>query len=249
LTASTPRRAFVGLPNNWDIEPEAYEAAHGCVAGRSDIHAYVWRSENSLLPHNFNICLARCLNEGGYDYFALLHSDIGLGRGWLGVMIDELESHGLDALHAVVPIKNGSGLTSTAVAYDDDEWGLERRITLKELANLPKTFDIEVLQDCYDKRAIRLLPNTGVLVLKNGDWLRQFPGFSNPCKMIKAGDAKWQPITVPEDWNFGHWAARNGVKVGGTKAVVTRHAGRHTFRSDGDWGFDRDPDWEQGVKT
>jgi hypothetical protein len=241
------KRVFVGLPNCWDIEPEAYESALSCAGARTDIYCKIWRSESSLLPHNFNICLAECINEGGYGYWLLHHSDIGCPRGFLGVMLDEMESHGLDVLHAPVAIKNGSGLTSTALAYSDDEWATVRRLTLKEIATLPPTFDVHAVNATLNTNATHLLPNTGVLLVKLGDWISRFESFNNPCRIEVLPDGKWKPHTTPEDWLFGHWCARNGVKVGGTRSVVTSHIGRASYRSDGLWGAELDTDWVQEV--
>jgi len=136
----------------------------------------------------------------------------------------------------VVPFKDASGLTSTAVAYSDDAWEIKRRITMTELQQLPPTFDADTLRQCYDPRAFRLLPNTGCILMRYGDWLKSFPGFSILDRITRVSDSQWRSDVVPEDWHFGYWAGRNGVKVGGTKAAVTRHYGRQYFPSDGAWG-------------
>lgn len=232
------RRVFLALPNNHNVANETWQSV--LDSGRGDLSVYTWREENSLLAHNFNRCLVKCLGMGGFDYFALLHADMQADKGWIGTLIDELESHNLDALHAVVPIKNVSGLTSTAVAYDDDEWGLVRRITVRELAELPTTFDIDTLKERFDADADRLLPNTGCLLLKCGEWIKDFPGFE---VLDRIADGKSE--VVPEDWNFGHWCARNDVKVGGTKAVKIGHVGRWIFRNDEAWGEQTDSYWAQ----
>lgn len=239
----TKRRVFLALPNNHTIANETWQSV--LDSGRPDLFVYTWRAENSLLAHNFNGCIAKCLGMGGFDYYAQIHADVGAEKGWLGAMVDELEANSLDALHAVVPIKNGSGLTSTAVAYSDDEWGLERRITVRELAELPTTFDINVIRERYDPNATRLLPNTGCLMLKCSDWLYDFPGFSIQDRITRTDDGKWKAEVVPEDWNFGHWAARNSVSVGGTKAVKITHWGRQGFPNDEQWGDKVDTFWAE----
>jgi hypothetical protein len=234
------KRVFLALPNNHHIANESWQSA--LEAGRSDLWIYTYREESSLLAHCFNRCLVKCHKVGGFDYFALLHADMQAERGFLGVLVDEMERHDLDALHAVVPIKNTSGLTSTAVAYSDDEWSVPRRITVRELADLPQTFTIEDLQEHYDADAKVLLPNTGCLMLRCGEWLSDFPGFSIQDRIIEGG-AKTE--VVPEDWNFGFWAARNDVRVGGTKAVKISHWGRWAFCNNEQWGMEVDSYWRE----
>lgn len=235
------RRVFLGIPNNHQISNETWQSV--LHAGNQDVSVYSWRSQTSLLANNFNGCVEKCLQAGDFDAFALIHSDIEASDGFIATLLTECERLGLDAIHAVVPIKNHDGYTSTAVAYSDNEWDTVRRITVKELAKLPTSFDIETLKEVYDPNAIRLLPNTGCLLMKCGDWLNDFPGFEIMDRIERTRDGGWDARVVPEDWNFGHWAARNGVKVGGTKAVKIKHWGRQPYPNDEQWGKEVDEHW------
>ena len=235
------RRVFLGIPNNHVICNETWQSV--LEAGSGDVSVYSWRSQTSLLANNFNGCLTKCLSMGGFDAVALIHSDIEASKGFIATLFDEADKHNLDAIHAVVPIKNNAGNTSTAVAYSDDEWELVRRITMRELEKLPTTFDIETLREVYDQNALRLLPNTGCLLMKCGNWLKDFPGFEIRDKIIRVDENTWEDKVLPEDWNFGHWCARNGVKVGGTKAVKIKHWGRQPFPNDEVWGEHIDQNW------
>ncbi len=237
----TRKRVFLAMPNNNAIVNETWQAV--LESGRDDLFVYTWRSENSLLAHNFNICLQKCLAMGDFDFYAQIHADIGADKGFLGTLLDQIETHGHDVIHAVVPIKNNSGLTSTAIAYSDDEWALERRITMTELSELPKTFDILNIRNEIDSNAVRLLPNTGCLMLRLGEWVDDFPGFEIKSRLTRDDESNVKAETVPEDWNFGHWCARNGVTVAGTKAVGIGHWGRWQFRNDEVWGQRVDEAW------
>lgn len=237
----TQRNVFLGIPNNHTMCNETWQSV--LEAGREDTKVYSWRSQSSLLANNFNGCVVTCLKAGKFDYYCQIHSDIEASRSFVAVLIDELEKHNLDAIHAVVPIKHNAGMTSTAVAYSDDEWDVVRRITMKELAKLPTTFDIETLKEVYDPNAIRLLPNTGCLLMRVDDWLKDFPGFEILDKIVRNEEGGWDDKVVPEDWNFGHWAARNGVKVGGTKAVKITHWGRQGYPNNEQWGEETDSHW------
>ncbi len=245
VTNSAAKRVHVclGQPYHSSIDRKSMQSAMHPVAPNSDISARIIPGRSSLLAHAFNDCLVACHEMGGFDYFGMLHADVSCSDDWLGVMVRLLEKHRLDVLHTVIPIKDSNGLTSTAVAYSDDPWACVRRITTTELAKLPETFDIDALRECYDKNAIRLLPNTGCIIMRNDDWLRDFPGFNIMDRISRHGD-HWSSDVVPEDWNFGHWCARNGIKVGGTKAVLAvHHQAQGSFSNNEVWGQEVDKGW------
>ena len=50
----------------------------------------------------------------------MLHDDVVPEAFWLDKLIAELELHSADVMSAVVPVKSGNGLTSTAVGDADD---------------------------------------------------------------------------------------------------------------------------------
>jgi hypothetical protein len=243
------RKSFVAIPYSHTIEPAAWEGVRDSVYGHEGLAVNAWRNRSSLLAHNFNECVCKGLKDNEFDYIALLHSDMGVSKGWIGTGIQEMDSHGFDVIHAPAAIKNGSGLTSTAGAYVDDEWAVVRRLTMKELRKLPTTFGIDELREHLDADLLRLLPNTGCMIMKVGPWLRDdFPGFQILSRINRSyGD----PLAdvVPEDWNFGHWADRNGIKVGGTTAIVTRHVGPQEYPSDGSWGEEVDTFWKSAQEV
>lgn len=236
-------RVFIGQPYGGWIEPESDYAARHASFIKEEVSCKLVRvHESCLVARGFNTCLALCLQEGGFDYFALLHSDLAPVSGWVDVMLGEMNRIGADVIHASAAIKNTVGRTSTAVAYSDDEWDPVRQITTTELQQLPMTFDAETLRECYDPEILRLLPNTGCILMRVGDWLDEFPGFEVRDRLIWR-DGKRMAATVPEDWNFGHWADRNGLKVAGTRAVATDHYGRAAYPSTQAWGAPVDEDW------
>lgn len=236
------RRVFIGVPYSADIKPVTWDSLFNATLNQGRVQVNVWRSRWSLLNRSFNDCLCECHKRGDADYFMLLHSDIGLKGTWLEPMVDIAERHGFDALHAIAAIKNDDGLTSTAVAYSDDPWQRVRRITTTECMKLPDVFDIDALRKVYDPNAKILLPNTGALLLRYDEWLKDFPGFSNLDRIRRLGPAEWEPDAVPEDWCFGFWAAKHGLKVGATK-LVTRHVGEQIYSTEFAWGHKVDPAW------
>ncbi len=242
VTGKKPIRAYVAVPHSHGIEPEAWESSRDCLRGHAGILADVRRRSFSILTSNFNKSIVACLNSKHYDYVAIHHSDLQASPGWLGTMIRDMESVGADVMHAAAAIKNAEGFTSTAVACSADRWAPIPKLTMHEIHQLPEVFNIRDVQAIHPT-ATRLLPNTGVLVIKISEKFKDFPGFSNMDRIVRVSEDCWREQTVPEDWNFGHWCADEGIEVWGTRKVVTHHWGRQRFSSDQIWGLQSDPQW------
>lgn len=227
------KRLFIAQPSYGPIERGSYMAVD---AIGDTIDPVVCRHSSSLLANGFNRMLAACLNMGGFDYWWLLHADVIPSSDAPEIMIAECERLGLDAIHAPCAIKDGRGLTSTAVAFSDDPWQVVRRITTTELHQLPDSFTINEICD-WLPTAKALLPNTGCLMLRIGPWLDEFPGFEIRDRIVRHG-GQWLPQVISEDWNFGYWAQAHGVRVGATRKVTTRHVGSVPFMTEVAWGTD-----------
>ncbi len=243
IAGKKPIRAYVAVPYSHGIEPEAWASSRDCLRGHAGITADIRSRSFSILTSNFNKSLVACFNSKHYDYVALHHSDIQAAPGWLGLMIRDMELVDAEVMHAAVAIKNADGFTSTAIAYSEDRWEPIRNITMHELHQLPSVFNISHIQEVIDPAAMRLCPNTGVLVMKVTEKMLDFPGFSNLDRIIRVSENCWQEKVVPEDWNFGHWCADMGIEVWGTRKVVTHHWGRQRFSSDQIWGLEHHPGW------
>lgn len=236
------QKVFIGLPRLGQIEAESAVSAYvQATDGRFAVQAMA--SCSSLLANGFNHLFCNFLNDPSYDYFALHHADVYPHGQWLDVMAAALDTHQADVIHAVVPIKDLRGLTSTAVGSVGDKWSC-RRLTLTEIAKLPDVFDAEdvirTLPGPWLPYPI-LLPNTGVLLIRRAEWCKTFPGFCITDRIYHA-DGKAIAAVEPEDWAFGRWCAANGVRVLGTKAVKVDHYGRTAFPSYSAWG-----EWETDV--
>lgn len=200
-------------------------------------------TSSSLLAHNFNDCVAAALNND-YEYFGMLHTDIEIKEhGWLTVLVSEMNANGTDVIHAPAAIKDHRGITSTAIAYSDDDWALTRRLTTSELQQLPETFDISDIKETIDGDALWLLPNTGCLVMRADTWLKDFSGFEIKDRIRRHSEKIWISEVVPEDWNFGLWCGRNQVSVAGTRKVVTHHYGMTDHPTSFKWGPQVDEFW------
>jgi len=234
------KRALLAIPTYGSTQPESSVAAQKCRDPQDENMASVtlWMQTRSLLAYNFNDCVATCLNNG-FDYFAMLHSDVAAQDGWLSILLEEMLDADADVIHAPVAIKNHDGFTSTAIAYVDDDWSPKRRITTTELQQLPWTFDVDTIRRHLDSDALWLLPNTGCLLMKADSWLKDFPGFTIRDRIQHCGDI-FSAECVPEDWNFGFWCGRNGLRVAGTRKVVTKHYGRAPHPNNQPWGHETD---------
>ena len=238
-------RVLVGQPCYSGIEPESYTAAQNPTQRRGDVQVSVMRPRASLLAHAFNLAVVYALNEK-YDYFGLLHGDVLPDKWWIDSLLDAKESSGVEVVHAISPIKDDRGLTSTALGYSDDAFAPVRRLTVTELQGLPDVFTIADINERLDPDATHLLPNTGCILMRANTWLRGFTGFTIDDRIIR-GDGEWGLDVCPEDWNFGHWCAKNGVSVGASKMRI-RHVGHHTYDSSHVWGQATDEHYQEARK-
>ncbi len=207
---------------------------------------------SSLLAQGCNALLAMALN-GDYEWFSLLHSDIVPEPFWIDKLVAEADRCGADMLSAVVPIKNFSGITSTALAHSAATGGTREflRLTLAQIyhADFPATFDIQAAAEAlgclpeplavHDAPRIALWCNTGCFICRlNRDW-----DWSKVCFRIDDGlervGNEWRDYNFPEDWHFSQAVADAGGKVMATKMVGLAHRGMIDFPS-GPWGEPRD---------
>ena len=190
------------------------------------------------------------------------------GYSWLDALIDELDT-GWDVMHAVCMIKDDKGHTSTALGDANRQHQWVRKITAKELQRLPETFGLRDILQTIDEDGLNcdskpcLLPNTGCMVVRWDPRWRKFPGFAMCDQLaIEMEDGRLVSPTydflnkvddelpevqgkviargISEDWNFGLWCARHGMRVGGTRKVITNHWGVGCFVSAQQWGEERD---------
>ncbi len=229
---------FLARPSFNITEPESADAARNAVLANSSIVVHEAEFRQSMTCNNFNQLLCSCLNRRGYDYFAMLHADVTARKGWAQTLVRQMELYDFDVIHAPVPYKNETGKSSTAVATSDYIWATPRKIMMAELQSLPDVFGVDTLREVFEPRAKFLLPNTGCMVWRLGDWVKEFRGFRMIDDLVQQG-GQWIAPTMSEDYVFGHWCAQNGVRVGASK-VRTGHVGRKIYWSDEVWGSETD---------
>jgi hypothetical protein len=208
----------------------------------------VWPHTSSLMDQNFNILLARALEErdaGRATHFAMIHADVETeyGSPWLDTLMDVMTAKGADLVAAIVPTKEGLGRTSTAIDHAEDEWGLERVLTMHEVMRLPDSFGAEV---CPGRR---LLVNNGLMLLDlRRDWfddpsLRWHTENRIKVEKLPGGKTKRTVQCVPQDWFFSRTLQKLGGSVVATRRVPVLHHGRMAWGNNvawGEWQFDQE---------
>ena len=181
-------------------------------------------AQASLLPLSFNLLWSQALNarDGGEaTHFAMLHDDVLPAAGWLDALLHELEWLEADVVSAVVPIKDGRGLTSTALE-SGDPWN-PRRLTLREVFEREETFTED-----------GLLVNTGCWVCDlRRPWCERV-WFKQQDRLVKK-DGKWWAETISEDWDFSRQVRALGGTLYATRKVQLDHD-RPEFTNKYPWG-------------
>lgn len=238
---------LVAMPRGYmGVHPMSARAGYtNCTEDKVQIFLYDIASE-SLLARGFNEAMCHYLNSGKrYDYFCMLHSDVVPHGPWVDLLMEELHKiGGVGVMHAVIPIKDNRGLTSTAFGNSQDPWDNRRRIVMRELTQFPHdTFTFEDLKEMYGKLPPNpcLLPNTGCMLMR-GDWIEQFAqehAFTIKDRIEHDGKG-YRYNTISEDWGLGYWCAQNGIPVGGTRRIKVEHYGTTGHPNYGEWGI-----WEK----
>jgi len=195
-------------------------------------------SETSLLALSFNLLWCWALNRAEQgkpvDYFAMLHSDIEVEDFWLDKLIAELEEQKLDVLSAVVPIKDGKGITSVALERPDhDNWNPHCRLSMDEVINeLPVTFTSNDV-------GYPLLLNTGCWVAKfDIEWAKLVHFTINDRVIYDKSKSMYVPQVESEDWYFSRLLNEMKLKVGATRIVKIDHIGKIHYSNYRNWGTD-----------
>lgn len=239
-----PNVVFLGVPMyGYAMQPGTARAAYQQASAERNVVVADW--SGSLLGQTFNGLWCTALNQRGrFDirYFAMLHSDIEPEAYWIDKLIAELVTHDADVVSAVIPIKDDRGLTSTAVENPADPWHVERRLTMREVEQLPTTFGIADL-GYADGRA--LLVNTGCWVCRfDSPWVEEVC-FSIRDRIERSPNGTFRAAVQPEDWRFSRWLNERGLKAMATRAVKAHHVGIYRFPNhDRVWGWETDQDCE-----
>lgn len=227
-----------------------------CCCGR-DHQLDVVGADNASWD-NMNALWVTALNgvkDRGLTHFAMIHADIcpSLDQDWINILIEEMESKDASYISAVVPIKDGRGVTSCGIGDPDGPWAPIRRFTMNELHAMPETFTAAevgygdfflnhnsglIMADLRDKRFFNTEPDGELSVWFN---------FRKRCYMDEQGVAKIQGES--EDWNISRRIWQQGIPSCITRKVHLKHYGSTGFPNSYSWGMyehDEDcPKWKE----
>jgi hypothetical protein len=183
-------------------------------------------------------------------WFAMLHSDVAPEAGWIDKLIEEAERQNADILSVVIPLKEESGLTSTAISHPTEACRTFCRLTMSQVrhAEFPRTFDLEMACKALESLPgpvriekvprTQLLCNTGCVVCRlDRPWCDpRIVCFDDTNTIGRSPNHQWWALTKSEDWMFTSRAAANGAKVMATTAVKVVHHGAAAYANDRIWG-------------
>jgi len=212
-------RAIISIPTyNGHVHMGLIGAIH-CASFRMKDHG-IRIIRQSLLTKCFNMLWQAALKdrERGITHFAMLHADIVPEDGWLDKMLEICETNQTDVLSTIIPLKNFSGLTSTAFEVGE-KWKC-RRLTMTEVIEGPETFHSE-----------DLLLNTGLMVCD----IRK-PWANEIVFRFEDSIVNGEAVNVPEDWGFSRQVRELGGKLFATRAIKAQHFGEVDFDNYQAWG-------------
>lgn len=246
------KKIYLCQPWSYELKPKSQKTRqHACnnwqhIYPDTDVDCFATDIRSSSLLEGFNSGVTAADNAG-VDYFAMIHSDMTAPPGWLAHLIKGMDDYKLDMIHASACIKDERYLTNTAIAYSLDPWSLKRRISLKEAHALPDVYTIEDVRREIDPDALAILPNPGCMVMRVGQWFKDWEGFNTLSRKYTRPDGTKAAQTITEDWVFGYWAASQNppmrIGVAGPRLVTTGHIGEFEFSTQYPRGFECDRDY------
>jgi hypothetical protein len=223
-------RVFLGMPCYGGMTASAANAFYNPTRG-DVLVPYARVASNSLTGHCFNVLLSQALDlreAGEIDHFAMIHSDINAGEGWIDELYAEMIAHSLGFVSAVVPIKEDTPdpPTSTAIGDAFDPWAVLHKLHVSSRHAFGETFTAETA--CAPGEV--LLVNTGLWLadLRHPAW-DAFPGFNITTRIGRDDEGKRVAQMRPEDWELSRHLASHGVRVGATWRVRVGHEGVKTW--------------------
>lgn len=182
---------------------------------------------SSALGNSFNTgyqAFRQLADEGKLDFFVMLHADVvPLTEQWGSILLDEILDTGADIVSTVLPIKSGSGTTSTAILpkTKDLTWN-PIRFTMAEIFQLPETFTHP-----------RLIVNTGLFVLDmRKEWTKKLV-FDLSSHV---NHEKYYSFFIPEDWRMSLDCLNAGGHIYATRKIVAQHFGDVGYPNNSTWG-------------
>lgn len=194
-------------------------------------------AQSSFLTDQFNKFWCIALNDKRFTHFIMLHADIvPQDDGWEKKIIRLCDEKHADILSVVSPIKNPKGTTSTGLWSD----GIVRRLTMKEVFQLPPTFGWREVESYFGKSG-QLLVNTGCMCVAMNNRPVLETMLFRVENFIRKRNGQFYAVSRPEDWNWSRDAYDKGLTVMATREIVIDHGG---YKNDTPWGDEHDQEEE-----
>lgn len=226
MTERAPIDVCLALPS---YDGRRVNAIQMITAGQQVRRIHYMTAQGSLLAHVFNRTLVEARSwrdQGAATHYVMLHDDIAPEIEWMKKLWEQYQAikpapyMGKDCrgvLSVVSPIKSPHMLTSTAVDVPGGRLWEQRKLSLKEVAALPVTFNASHVGG-------PLLVNTGLMIFDLREpWVDTL--VFNIWDGIEMVDGKLQAVVEPEDWAMSRFLNRLGVPVHATRAVEISHFG------------------------
>jgi hypothetical protein len=226
-------KVFLAMPHSGQVYPQAYEAFrfNCCTMANIDpelmVNPVTWASRAfGGLTHNFNVLFSQALcarDNGEATHFAMLHSDIEPEGFWLNILWAEMRRTGAVVMSGIVPIKDRTGRTSTAIGVIDDPWHAVRFIHVGE--DTPETFTTADV--CRPGEL--LLNNTGCMLIDI-----RHPFWDSFCfrvvdRIDRKPDGNRLVTFRSEDWEMSRDIHAAGLPYASTWRVPCRHLGGGSY--------------------
>lgn len=198
------------------------------------------KSSCSILVKSHSEPIKRAVTEqrqSGATHLAICHADILPQLHWLDALHAELAATGVDVLSVLMPKKEDSGETSTAIECVQDGKLRRRLLTMREAATLPETFTAADLNpDGW------LLVNTGLLLARlDRPWWREIAWHHYEHRDV----SQEPPLSdyETEDWCMSRQLHIAGAQVACTRKIAAGHRGTFDYPNQGAWGRIERHDW------
>lgn len=207
--------------------------------GEAPFNVAIAMVATSDLCRTFNLLWCEALNRGA-THFAMLHDDLVPNDQWLIKLWLAMRQTGAACVSAVSPIKNESGLTSTAVAPPVPAapqhlpgwlWSIKHQVTLAELEHMPTVFGAADVPGCQAGDV--LLVNTGCMLLDVQAITEQIPDFCfDMAHAIENVDGFWKcKNDRTEDWEMARLLAQANLSAVCHQGVRLQHFGGKVYRA------------------
>jgi predicted O-methyltransferase YrrM len=180
---------------------------------------------------------------GNISHMAFLSSDFSTQPGWLDVMMDEMDARDADLISVAAPLEEGNGVLSCGWGDPEVPLGLFRRFTMREVYNLPPTFNVR--QTEYPDKFLLHGNACWVADLRKDVFRAVDPAnglkasFLNHSWVFKEG-MMWYAGEEMPSWYWSRRLAELGAKTLITRKILLKRQITKEISNGEAWGVEKD---------